>query len=299
MDTITSIAEMKRRAAELRGEGTVVGFVPTMGHLHEGHLSLVRTAAELAETVVVSVFVNPTQFGPTEDLDRYPRDLPRDTELAEEAGCDILFVPTAEAMYPTRYATVVHVQRLSEKLCGAFRPGHFDGVCSIVAKLFEIVMPSIAVFGQKDGQQAAIIERMASDLNMGVRIVRAPTVREPDGLAMSSRNGYLSEDERRQAPVLYRALERARATYGEGERDAEKVLAEMRNMIESKPAADVQYVVAVDSRTLDDATELRPGTMLALAVFFGTTRLIDNIVLGDRDASAARGTLPGPGDRRG
>ena len=299
MDTVTSIAEMESRAAELRGRGRVIGFVPTMGHLHEGHLSLVRTAARLADVVVVSVFVNPTQFGPTEDLDRYPRDLPRDSALAEEAGCDILFAPSTEEVYPARYATVVHVQRLSEKLCGAFRPGHFDGVCTVVAKLFEIVKPSIAVFGQKDGQQAAIIERMVADLNMGVEIVRAPTVREPDGLAMSSRNGYLSEGERREAAVLYQALERGRAMYGEGERSAAKVLAEIRSMIESKPAADVQYVAAVGSRTLDDVTELGSGTMLAVAVFFGTTRLIDNIVLGDRDASEAPGTPPDPGDRRG
>lgn len=278
---------MKGRARALRTGGKRVGLVPTMGYLHEGHLSLVRTARDLADTVVVSVFVNPTQFGPSEDLERYPRDLPRDSALAEEAGCDILFVPTAREIYPARYATVVHVQRLSERLCGGFRPGHFDGVCTVVAKLFEIVRPSIAVFGQKDGQQAAIIERMVADLNMGVEIVRAPTVREPDGLAMSSRNSYLSDEERRDAPVLHQALERGRALYTEGERDAAEVLGEMRALIESRPSAEIQYLAAVDSRTLDDVTELGPGTMLALAAFFGTTRLIDNIVLGDRGAGGA------------
>jgi pantoate--beta-alanine ligase len=279
LETITSIAEMRERALALRADGKRVGFVPTMGYLHEGHLALVRKAREISDTVVVSVFVNPTQFGPSEDLERYPRDLPRDSALAEEAGCDILFVPTADEMYPARYATVVHVQRLSERLCGAFRPGHFDGVCTIVAKLFEIVRPSVAVFGQKDGQQAAVIERMVADLDMGVEIVRGPTVREADGLAMSSRNGYLTDEERREAPVLYQALERARELYGAGERGAGAVLAEMRSLIESKRTPEIQYLSAVDPRTLDDVDELGPGVMIALAVYFGSTRLIDNIVL--------------------
>jgi pantoate--beta-alanine ligase len=281
VDTVTSIAVMKDRARALRAEGRRVGFVPTMGYLHEGHLSLVRTAAERSDVVVVSVFVNPTQFGPSEDFDRYPRDLDRDSALLSGAGCDILFAPMPEEMYPARYATVVHVQRLSEKLCGAFRPGHFDGVSTVVAKLLEIVRPTLAVFGQKDGQQAAIIERMVSDLNIDVEIVRGPTVREPDGLAMSSRNSYLTNDERRDAPVLHEALERGRALYAEGERDAAKVLDEMRALIESRPAAEIQYVAAVDSRTLEDVEVLGPGTMLALAVFFRSTRLIDNTVLGD------------------
>jgi pantoate--beta-alanine ligase len=208
-------------------------------------------------------------------------DLDRDSALLSGAGCDILFAPMPEEMYPARYATVVHVQRLSEKLCGAFRPGHFDGVSTVVAKLLEIVRPTLAVFGQKDGQQAAIIERMVSDLNIDVEIVRGPTVREPDGLAMSSRNSYLTNDERRDAPVLHEALERGRALYAEGERDAAKVLDEMRALIESRPAAEIQYVAAVDSRTLEDVEVLGPGTMLALAVFFRSTRLIDNTVLGD------------------
>jgi pantoate--beta-alanine ligase len=291
LDTITSIEEMSARARAIRREGRTVALVPTMGALHEGHLSLVRKAAELAGTVVVSVFVNPTQFGPSEDLDRYPRDLARDSALARDAGCDILFAPSIEEVYPPRYATVVHVQRLSERLCGAFRPGHFDGVCTIVAKLLEIVRPSIAVFGQKDGQQAAIIERMVADLNMDVDIVRGPTVREPDGLAMSSRNEYLSDDERRQATVLHQALERGRAMYREGETDAAKVLGEMRDLIESRPAARVQYVAAVDSTTLDDVAELKPKTMLALAVLLGSTRLIDNVLLGD---AASGGGATGP-----
>jgi pantoate--beta-alanine ligase len=281
MEIIRTVAGMKSRARELASGGAVVGFVPTMGYLHEGHLTLVRMAGELADSVVVSIFVNPTQFGPGEDLDRYPRDLDRDVALLEEAGADLVFVPEAADVYPAGYATVVHVQRLGEKLCGAFRPGHFDGICTVVAKLFEIVRPNLSVFGQKDGQQAAVIERMVEDLDMDVQIVRGPIVREPDGLAMSSRNGYLSQEERAEAPVLHEALGRARALFDGGETDAAKVLAEVRAIIESKPHADVQYVSAVDWRSLDDVRELTAGTMLALAVYFGRTRLIDNLVLGD------------------
>ncbi|MFH1689670.1 MAG: pantoate--beta-alanine ligase [Candidatus Eisenbacteria bacterium] len=281
MEIIRTVAEMKRLARELRSGGAVVGFVPTMGYLHEGHLTLVRMACELADSVVVSIFVNPTQFGPSEDLDTYPRDLDRDVALLEEAGADIVFVPEAADVYPRGYATVVHVQRLGEKLCGAFRPGHFDGVCTIVAKLFEIVRPNLSVFGQKDGQQVAVIERMVEDLGLDVQIVRGPIVREPDGLAMSSRNSYLSEAERSEAPVLHEALGHARALFDGGETDAEKVLGEVRALIESKQHAEVQYISAVDWKSLDDVRELRAGTMLALAVFFGRTRLIDNLVLGD------------------
>ena len=282
MDVIRSVSEMSERASALRGSGSVVGLVPTMGYLHEGHLSLVKLAATLSDTVVVSVFVNPTQFGPSEDLESYPRDLERDARLAEEAGCDILFVPTVEEMYPARYSTVVHVQKLGRRLCGAFRPGHFDGVCTVVAKLLNIVRPDVAVFGQKDGQQATIIERMVADLDMGVRIVRGPTVREPDGLAMSSRNSYLSDGEREDAAVLNEALETARGLYDSGETDAAAVLEKMRAMIDSRPTAEAQYVAAVDRTTLEDVAELGPDTMIALAVFVGKTRLIDNVVLGER-----------------
>ena len=224
MEILRTAAEMAGRSRALRSDGAVVALVPTMGALHEGHLSLIRIASGLADTVVVSVFVNPTQFGPSEDFDRYPRDLEKDAALAEAAGCDIVFAPGVEDIYPAHYATVVHVQRMSDRLCGALRPGHFDGVTTVVAKLLNIVRPSIAVFGQKDGQQVAIIERMAADLDMGVEIIRAPTVREPDGLAMSSRNAYLSKEERAEAPVLFRALEHARGLYAGGERDAVKLI---------------------------------------------------------------------------
>ncbi|MBN2565660.1 MAG: pantoate--beta-alanine ligase [Candidatus Eisenbacteria bacterium] len=279
MQILRSVSDMKASSRVARDEGSVLGFVPTMGYLHEGHLNLVRMAGELVEQVVVSVFVNPTQFGPLEDLDRYPRDFERDRALLEEAGADVVFAPEVSDMYPEGFATAVHIERMGEKLCGAYRPGHFDGVCTVVAKLFEIVRPQLAVFGQKDGQQAAIIERMVEDLNMDVEIVRGPTVREDDGLAMSSRNSYLTDEERQQAPVLNAALLYARELYEAGETDADRVLAEIRSMIESKPAAEVQYISAVDWKTLEERRRLGAGTMIALAVYFGKTRLIDNIVL--------------------
>jgi pantoate--beta-alanine ligase len=281
LEIVRSIEEMKARSRALRAEGSIVGFVPTMGYLHDGHLNLVRIAVELAEVVAASVFVNPTQFGPTEDLEQYPRDFDRDAVLLEEVGADLIFAPSAEDMYPEGFSTVVHVERMGEKLCGAFRPGHFDGVCTVVAKLFGIVRPHLAVFGQKDGQQAAIIERMVTDLDMCVEIVRGPTVRESDGLAMSSRNSYLSEEERRQAPVLHRALEHARELYRTGETDAQRALDEIRAIIESRTTGKVQYVSAVDWKTLEERERLEQGTMIALAVFFGRTRLIDNVVLGE------------------
>ncbi len=279
METVRTVAEMARRSAELRSQGRSIALVPTMGSLHEGHLSLVREAAAQAETVVVSVFVNPTQFGPSEDLDSYPRDLERDAALAEAAGCDILFAPEAGDVYPSHYATVVHVQHLTRRLCGAFRPGHFDGVTTVVAKLLNIVRPDIAVFGMKDGQQLAVVERMVRDLNMGVRIVAGETVREPDGLAMSSRNAYLSDAERRDAVALSEALGLARDLFASGETEAGKVLALMREHIESKETARVQYIEAVDRETMAPVGELEAGVMIAMAVFVGETRLIDNIVL--------------------
>ncbi len=279
MEVVRSVAEMRKRAAELREAGSVVALVPTMGALHEGHLSLVRIARELADTVVVSIFVNPAQFGPSEDLERYPRDLDRDAALAAEAGGDLVFAPAIGEIYSARYDTVVHVQRLTRRLCGAFRPGHFDGVCTVVAKLLNIVRPSLAVFGQKDAQQAAVIERMVADLDMDVEIVRGPTVREPDGLAMSSRNVYLSIEERADAAVLHEALELGRSLHATGEKDAAKVVGSMRELIEAKETTEIQYLVAVDAATLEDVSELADGTLLATAVHVGATRLIDNVVL--------------------
>ena len=280
METITSIVEMRRAAASLRREGRTIALVPTMGALHKGHLSLIREADARADTVVVSVFVNPTQFGPLEDFDTYHRDLERDINLAQEAGGDIVFAPAVDDMYPEGSVTHVCVSGLTEKLCGAFRPGHFDGVCMVVAKLLNIVRPHLAVFGQKDGQQAAIVERMVSDLDMGVEILRSKTVREYDGLAMSSRNANLSEIERGEAAVLYRSLEHAMSRYGAGERSVERVVSEMRDMIDAGRTTEIQYVAAVDAKTLEDVDELKRGVMLALAVFVGKTRLIDNVIIG-------------------
>jgi len=280
VETITSIVEMRRAAGSLRREGRTIALVPTMGALHNGHLSLIREADARADIVIVSVFVNPTQFGPLEDFDTYHRDLERDISLAQEAGCDIIFAPRVNDMYPEGSVTRVCVSGLTEKLCGAFRPGHFDGVCTVVAKLLNIVRPHLAVFGQKDGQQAAVVERMVSDLDMGVEIIRSKTVRESDGLAMSSRNANLSEIERREATVLYRSLEHAVSRYGGGERSVERVVSEMRDMIDAGETTEIQYVAAVDAKTLEDVDELKPGVMLALAVFVGKTRLIDNVIIG-------------------
>ncbi len=280
MRVVHDITAMERLARELRAKGTLA-LVPTMGALHEGHLSLVRLAAEKADAVVVSVFVNPTQFGPNEDYERYPRDVERDAALADEAGADVVFAPSVEAMYPPGFSTIVHVRDLTDRLCGSYRPGHFDGVTTVVAKLLGIVRPDLAVFGQKDGQQASVMERMVEDLHLRVEIVRAPTVRESDGVALSSRNRYLSEDERARARVLPGALRVAREQYERGERRPEALLSEVRRRIEEEPDVRVQYVEAVDSRTLEPVEKLADGVMVAAAVFVGDTRLIDNVILGE------------------
>ncbi len=280
METVTSVVEMMRAAGSLRREGRTIALVPTMGALHEGHLSLIREANARADVVVVSVFVNPTQFGPLEDFDTYQRDIERDSRLAQVAGCDIIFAPGVDDMYPAGSVTRVCVSDLTGKLCGAFRPGHFDGVCTVVAKLLNIVRPHLAVFGQKDGQQAVVVERMVRDLDMGVEIIRSKTVREPDGLAMSSRNANLSGVERREAAVLYRSIEHAVSLYRAGERSVERIMSEMRDMIEAGETTNIQYLAAVDAVTLEDVDELREGVMLALAVFVGNTRLIDNVIIG-------------------
>jgi len=280
MQLIADIETMRRRARELASAGRLA-LVPTMGALHEGHLSLVRLASSMADATVVSVFVNPTQFGPGEDYEQYPRDLERDADRAEAAGGDVLFAPSVESMYPPGFSTVVHVRDLTERLCGAYRPGHFDGVTTVVAKLLGIVRPHLAVFGRKDAQQASVIERMATDLHLDVEIVRGAIVREDDGLAMSSRNRYLSDDERAHALVLHRALEAAREQYARGERSPDAVLSEVRSRIGSERAVALQYVDAVDAKTLEPVEELRDGVMVAAAMFVGDTRLIDNVVLGE------------------
>lgn len=275
---IVSSLEELRSARALLDEP--VGFVPTMGYLHEGHLSLARRAAQECASVVVSIFVNPTQFGPTEDLSRYPRDLERDLRLLEPLGVDLVWTPTAEMMYPKGYQTWVQVEALTKPLEGEQRPGHFRGVTTIVAKLFNSVRPARAYFGQKDAQQAAVIRRMTLDLNFPVEIVVCPTVREPDGLAMSSRNAYLNAEERQAATVLFRALSAAQAAYESGERQASRLRQAMLDVLAREPRARVQYVSCADYETLQELDTVSGKALLSMAVFIGQTRLIDNFVLG-------------------
>ena len=279
MLTLKTIAAMREEVRALKKAGRTIGFVPTMGFLHEGHLSLVRASKEAADATVVSIFVNPTQFGPREDFARYPRDPARDSALLFEEGTDVLFAPEAEDMYPSGYCTFVEVEGLQDKLCGKTRPGHFRGVCTVVLKLFEIVRPDAAFFGQKDAQQALILKKMTADLNLGVRIEVRPIVRESDGLAMSSRNKYLSRDKRRAAVVLNRSLAEAEASIRAGERRPEAVIGLIRGLIARQPAARIDYVEIVDAGTLEPAPDAGPGRLIALAVYFGATRLIDNLIV--------------------
>ena len=285
MRTITTVAAMQRLAGAWRRQGIRLGFVPTMGYLHAGHLSLVQRARACVGPeglVGVSIYVNPTQFGPTEDLGRYPRDLARDTRLCREAGVDFLFVPADTSIYPGRaegaYSTYVVEQDLSQVMEGAARPTHFRGVTTVVAKLFNIVQPEVAVFGAKDFQQAAIIQRMVQDLNFPVRVEVAPTHREPDGLAMSSRNKYLNPAQRAQAVVLSRALRQARETVRASRRPvaAAALRSRLQEFIQQQPEARVDYIEFFDPETLRAETQVTPGTQMALAVFVGATRLIDN-----------------------
>jgi pantoate--beta-alanine ligase len=250
-----------------------------MGYLHEGHISLVRRAKAECDYVAVSIFVNPTQFGPNEDLAKYPRDLDRDLHLLEDAGVDLVWTPTPEVMYPSGFQTWVEVEEMTRPLEGAQRPGHFRGVTTVVTKLFNAVQPTKAYFGQKDAQQAAVIRRMTEDLNFPIEIVVCPIVREPDGLAMSSRNIYLDAHQRKAATVLYRSLSAAKEEYEKGERDAEKLRRKMKEVIASEPLAQMQYVSCADYDTLQELEKVTGKTLLSMAVFFGKTRLIDNFVL--------------------
>ena len=276
MRVVHTIAEARAVRRALPGTW---GFVPTMGYLHEGHLSLVRRARAENDRVAVSIFVNPTQFGPHEDYARYPRDLERDLRLLEPLGVDLVFVPSVEEMYPPGFQTWVIVEEVSRPLEGASRPGHFRGVTTVVAKLFNILQPDRAYFGQKDAQQTVVIRRMVQDLNIPVEIVICPTVREPDGLAMSSRNTYLNPEERRAATVLFRALQAAKARYEAGERDAEGLREAMRGVIRAEPLARIDYVSVADPETLQELERVEGPALLSLAVYIGTTRLIDNIML--------------------
>jgi pantoate--beta-alanine ligase len=281
MQTIKNIRAMQRWADVTRSKRRTIGLVPTMGCLHNGHLSLVRLAKEKCDAVVVSIFVNPTQFAPGEDFRRYPRDLSRDQRLLRQQGlCDIVFAPQADEMYPLDYSTSVTETRLGQGLCGRFRPTHFQGVTIIVEKLINIVKPHIMVFGQKDYQQAAIIRRMAADLNNDVVIISAPTVREADGLAMSSRNQYLSPEERREALVLPQALALGRQLITKNKmRESGKIIVVMRRLINTRPGVKLQYLEIVDARTLEKIKKINDAAVIVLAAYVGRTRLIDNITV--------------------
>lgn len=276
MKTIIGLDEL--RAARLSLYGTV-GLVPTMGYLHEGHLSLIRRAKVECESVVVSIFVNPTQFGANEDLSKYPRDMERDLSLIEQLGVDLVWNPTPEIMYPTGYQTWVEVDAKTRPLEGAMRPTHFKGVTTVVAKLFNAVQPHKAYFGQKDAQQAAVIRQMVRDLNFPIEMIVCPTTREADGLAMSSRNKYLEGADRPAATILFRALSAAKSAYEAGERNAEKLRALMKDTLASEPRAQPQYVSCADYNTLEELEVISGKTLLSMAVLIGKTRLIDNFVL--------------------
>jgi len=278
-EIIRSVEAMQETSSSLRQMGHTIGFVPTMGYLHEGHLRLVEVAREHCSKVVVSIFVNPTQFGPKEDFNRYPRDPEGDIQKLRKKDVDIVFMPEAHDMYPQGFQTVVSVKELTKGLCGASRPGHFDGVATVVCKLFNIVKPHIAVFGQKDYQQLTVISRMVKDLNMDVEIVGVPTVREPDGLAMSSRNSYLSPEERESAKALYGAILLAQRMVAEGERDVSRIIGELQGFILRHKHTRIDYVKIVDPDHLKELKEIKGDSLLAMAVFVGSTRLIDNSIL--------------------
>ncbi len=270
---------MKQAARAARAEGRLVGLVPTMGALHEGHLSLVRAALGQCQTVAVSIFVNPAQFGPHEDLSRYPRAMEKDAALLEQLGVHYLFAPQPAEIYPGGFRSYVNVESWSERLEGRSRPGHFRGVTTVVLKLLEIVQPHFAYFGRKDAQQARLVRQMVCDLNLDTEIVVRPIVREADGLAMSSRNAYLNRDERRAATVLHRALDAVRREITGGERDAQHLQAAMRKVLDTEPLASTDYAEIVDAETLEPVTRLRRSCLVLLAVFVGTTRLIDNLLI--------------------
>lgn len=287
METIKIPRIMKETSKRHLHSGKTIGFVPTMGALHEGHLSLVKRAKSENDITVVSIFVNPTQFGPNEDFDKYPRDMEGDMEKLKKEGVDILFMPDTDAMYHKGFSTYITVKDLSDKLCGAFRPGHFTGVATVVCKLFNIVIPTRAYFGQKDFQQTVVIRRMIEDLNMDTEMVICPTIREDDGLAMSSRNAYLGDEERRAAAVIYKTLLSASQMIksGDSRKEGESISPEdtkkhMHDMLKSEPLiSEIQYAGVYDSETLDELNEFKKQNLLAIAVKIGNTRLIDNMLI--------------------
>lgn len=279
MKIVNEIIEMRKALDRERGKGETIGFVPTMGYFHQGHLELMRQARGECDVVVVSIYVNAAQFGPAEDFDSYPRDLKRDRAFASDVGVDYLFCPTDLEMYQSGYSTYVEVGEITERLCGPSRPSHFKGVTTVVAKLFNIIKPNKAYFGQKDAQQVAVIKRMVEDLNFDLEIVVGSTVREKNGLAMSSRNTYLSNPEKEEALVLYQSLNRAREMVNSGERTADRIKQEILKIIESKPQVNLEYLSICDNQTLEELKYIDGETLIALAAKVGKTRLIDNIVI--------------------
>ena len=279
MKVYRSPRTLTKEVKNVKRRRKTIGFVPTMGYLHEGHLSLIRRAIRDTDCVVVSIFVNPIQFDPKEDFKRYPRDLKCDLELCEKEKVDIVFIPQASAMYKNGFSTYINVENLTNGLCGASRSGHFKGVTTVVAKLFNIVRPDVAYFGQKDAQQAIVIKKMVEDLNMPIKIRMVPIVREKDGLAMSSRNLYLSAEERRQALSLYRSLKLAKDLHRRGEKKSKKIINRMRNVIAAEKGPKIDYISIVDPENLKDVDRISRKALVALAVRIGKTRLIDNIIL--------------------
>lgn len=279
MKVVGTIAEVRALVKEWRRNGETVGLVPTMGYLHEGHGSLITKARENNDKVVVSIFVNPMQFGPSEDLESYPRDLEKDSKFCESLGADLIFHPEPEEMYHEDFSSYVDMSVLTEELCGLSRPVHFRGVCTVVNKLFNIVQPDNAYFGEKDAQQLAIIKHMVQDLNMDINVVGCPIVREEDGLAKSSRNTYLSAEERQAALILSKTIELGKKLIAEGEKDADVVVAKMKANIETEPLAKIDYVKAVNGLTMQQQKEIKAPMLIAMAVYIGKTRLIDNMIL--------------------
>lgn len=278
MEVIKTIKEMKEFSSQARRAGKTIAFVPTMGYFHDGHLSLMREGRRRGNLLIISLFVNPTQFGPNEDFKNYPRDFERDSKMAEEVGVDVLFAPEASDMYPLNHQTIVRVEKVTQNLCGRSRPIHFQGVTTVVMMLFEIVMPHVAIFGEKDYQQLVTIQQMVRDLHLSVEVVGMPTVREVDGLAMSSRNAYLLPEERKAALSLYRSLQKAKELLRKGERKADRILHEMKGIFQSEPLVRIDYVQICDATTLQDVDRIEGDVVVALAAYLGKTRLIDNLV---------------------
>jgi len=279
MKVAKTIESVRRLVKAARKAGRKIGFVPTMGALHIGHISLIEAAKKNCDFVVVSIFVNPTQFGPGEDFTKYPRPIEADLKMCRKAGVDVVFAPTPREMYPTETLTLVDVEKLSEPLCGKFRPGHFRGVATVCAKLFNIVLPDVAYFGRKDAQQAIVIKRMVADLNMPLKVVVCPTVREKTGLAMSSRNQYLTPQQKKDAALIYKSLQECRRMIKQGETNAKKIIAEMRKILKQIPSVEIQYVSIVDAETLQNVDKIAGKVLAAVAVKVGSTRLIDNILI--------------------